>query len=551
LWRTPALLVLCFLLPVGVLIGAGNLAGRGAGDQVNYHEPVVRLWAAQFPRFTFGDYASATTPGYHVLLAAATRVLDAAGSRARLEALATRAPVFEGDIHNAYTRTEVRAGGPAPDSDASDRVLRALGALFSVGLLATLGVSVARTLAVRRAEGAAPEPVAPDVGFLSAPTWLLALALCLPLAASVYVIQAGAWLLPDNLAWWGVLGVLLIALRPRLDALTFALGGLVVLALVLVRQNHLWSAGVLWAAAWLTPVLPPRDGGAPGVPAAPWRSLGHHAGLLLSSPGKRARGLGLMLLATLPAFGAVAYFVHLWGGLIVPRYQWKYSGQISPATLAFFLTLVGIFGTFLVGWWWPALARAWRERPATLLLAVVLGGGAALVGATTYAGPPDGGRYSGLWNIVRTMDQRGLVIGGRTSPLILVGSVWGAVVLTALLLAARAREAWLVLIACCGFVTAQTLSPVLWQRYHEPFVLLVLALLCARAGHDPDPRSGRVGRLLARLRLLGPVGLAGGLALVAAVELSRHQRMTVFEPIETPRAAGSGTSAAPELRPGP
>ena len=36
--------------------------------------------------------------------------------------------------------------------------------------------------------------------------------LCLPLAASLYVISSAVWLLPDNAGWWGVLGLMLYRL---------------------------------------------------------------------------------------------------------------------------------------------------------------------------------------------------------------------------------------------------------------------------------------------------------------------------------------------------
>ena len=36
------------------------------------------------------------------------------------------------------------------------------------------------------------------------------IALCLPVVASLYVFGSGAWLLPDNAAWWGVLEVMLL-----------------------------------------------------------------------------------------------------------------------------------------------------------------------------------------------------------------------------------------------------------------------------------------------------------------------------------------------------
>src|SRR5205807_925172 len=75
----------------------------------------------------------------------------------------------------------------------------------------------------------------------------------LPFAASVYVVSSAVWLLPDNAGWWGVLALMLISWRPRVDWRTWLLGGLVLLALVFVRQVHAWAAGLLIITAWLGP----------------------------------------------------------------------------------------------------------------------------------------------------------------------------------------------------------------------------------------------------------------------------------------------------------
>lgn len=56
----------------GVIL-SGNLSGRGAADDLNYHWVAIMQFAQQWPVPDLGDYASATTPGYHLLLAPLAR----------------------------------------------------------------------------------------------------------------------------------------------------------------------------------------------------------------------------------------------------------------------------------------------------------------------------------------------------------------------------------------------------------------------------------------------------------------------------------------------
>ncbi|MFG0326435.1 MAG: hypothetical protein ACF8SC_04095, partial [Phycisphaerales bacterium JB037] len=147
-WLVAGVLVLVFILTAWPVILSGSQRGRMAADQIDYHELVVRQFLADFPRPDFSDYRSATTPGYHFVVAAAARVV--------------------GD---------------------SRVTLQILGSLFTIALLGVLGWAV---------------------GTRAPPT--MALALCAPVLASLYVWPAGVWLLPDNAGWLGVLAILLIAL---------------------------------------------------------------------------------------------------------------------------------------------------------------------------------------------------------------------------------------------------------------------------------------------------------------------------------------------------
>jgi len=58
--------------------------------------------------------------------------------------------------------------------------------------------------------------------------------------------------------------------------------------------------------------------------------------------------------------------------------------------------------------------------------------------------------------------------------------------------------------AFVAFVAAQTMSPQLWQRYHEPFILIVLAVMSAEVVDE-----GEVSRPVRVSRSAGPIVLAG------------------------------------------
>ena len=398
--------------------------GRGSFDQVHYHEPAILRFAEQWPRPDLSDYLSATTPGYHLTLAAVARYVS-----------------------------------------ESTVLLRLAGASFTVGLLWVL----ARWLTPR---------IGPARAFV----------MTLAFASSMYVFAAGVFILPDNAAWLGVLAVLLIALRPRFDRVALIGGGAALLGLVLIRQSHLWAAAALWTAAWLGPT----------VAAAAPSPLAEVRGLF-TSPAARVRRTLLMAIATLPALLAVAWFVRLWGGLTVPIYH-DYMTGINPATPAFVLAQIGVFGVFLAGFWLPAGLSLVRERPGVVGLVLLASLTIVAVPATTYS--VDDGRYSGLWNAVNRLP----VIAGHTSPLLLVLTPVGAIALASWLAGVGPRSRWIMLAALAGFTAAVTATLNAWQRYHEPMLLLSTILmsgLCVAR----EPRH-IVRPIVNALRLAGPGALA-------------------------------------------
>jgi len=458
-WPTPVVLAV-FLLAAVPLIVTQHDRGRGRFDQVNYHEPAVYRFAEQLPTPDVSNYLSATTPGYHLVLAVVARF---------------------------FTESLV--------------VLQLVGMLFTAGLLVVL----TRWLTPR----AGPP---------------LAVILALAFVSSIYVFSAGVHLLPDNAAWLGVLGVLLIALRPRFDAVTVVGGGAALLALVLVRQSHLWAAGPLLASAWLGPAF--------SGDRSPLNEVG---GLLRGLPARLRRTL-LMGLGVTPAFVAVGLFARLWGGLTVPIYHEYMSGP-NPATPAIVLAQLAVIGVFHAGFLLEPAWRLVRTKPVTLVLVILAGLLVVLAPETTY--DRDAGRYSGLWNILAKAPD----LMGRTNTLLLVLVPAGAVALAAWVSAVGARSRWVLLAAFVGFTAAVTMTHNAWARYHEPFLLLFAAvgsaLIVTRA--RADGAGGRPGSPLGLARIAGPAVLG---LLRAAVTV---QKTLTEAPVTEPKAVQEGTDPPLEL----
>ena len=455
-----------FLAVALPLIWTGNMQGRGAMDQINYHAKVIRTFAAQWPAPDLRDYLSATTPGYHLLLAAFAR----------------------------WTATTVGAW-------------QILGASFTLGLLAVFGHALyARTRSAS-----------------------LALIAALPLLASMYVLQSGVWLLPDNAAWLCVLLTLILSLRiadgkNRSPLLLLVAAGVAVLALVWFRQIHIWTAGVVWAAAWLAhcPRSHPAD--------APWLMPGD----LIPFSSRSAIGhAAFAVLVTLPAWTTLVAFYLLWDhSLVPPTFRGWYRSGLQLATPAFVLTLIALISAFFASWLWPRARSAWTRHKPALAAGAAIGLALAALGPTN----PDmaAGRFSGIWHGIGMFP----VLSGRTSLFIMGAAPLGALAVVAWLTDLPRRQRWIFLLTLAGFTAAQTFSVQLWQRYHEPFVLMWVALAAASGPIHAPVEVPRLRLPLAVLRLAGPLVLAALLAFVTITTISRARVVQDegFEPgrIESP-----------------
>ncbi len=397
-----AALALILLVPQGE---------RQAFDQNTFHYRAIARFAAALPWPSFADYESATTPGYHYLLAW---------------------------IHRA-------AGGELT-------TLRLVGSLWGVALVALTAAALARRVGSARA----------------------GLALAAPLACSLYILSATTGLLPDGAAWCLVATLLALALRPRISTRTLMAMGAALLALVLIRQIHAWAGILLIAAAWVGP------SGADIPSARP-------------SPS-RTRHLALACLCGLPALLALAWFAQQWGGLVPPAFSAKGSplttheytrvSGLSPLTPGFTLALIGGLTPFFLGFHWPTLRRGSWLAPA--LVAAALGALIAALPLSTWS--LEAGRYSGLWNLVRRLPT----IADR-SPLIIAAAAAGAAALTLWWRVLPPRDRLILAAALVAFTLAHTMQSLVWQRYSEPLLLMLLAHAAASvapSGASPFAPSG-------------------------------------------------------------
>lgn len=456
---------LLVIVPSWVLILGGALDGRGAHDQLNYHEPAIVRFAEQWPDPNTSDYLSATSPGYHLALAAAAQVLG----RER-------------------------------------QTLQLLASLFSAGLFGLVGFVACGRLGVRRT-----------------------VVLMLPLAGSMYLFFPAVWLLPDNAAWLGVVAVVWMSLRWRVGVVPL-IGVMVVTgALVYTRQIHLWVLAPVWTAAYLGS----RDRGS-GDGAMSDRLAWDVPALFR---GEQLLGLGrvgvAVAAAALPC-GILAVLVREWGGLTPPLFQGAYHGG-NTAAPAFVLSLFALFAPWYAVFVWGRLARTVSGGRVGILIGAALGLAFALAAPSTYS--TDAGRYSGLWNITRSLPA----IADRSVLILVLSPVGGALVMAMLGMLGR-RDRWVMAATLVGFIAAQSASHELWQRYTEPFVLLYLTMACVLAA-ESSRRSEIAGRSIAQHLPLTVLGLA--LAALTCVSISRARPVKDLGLTNDPKYAVPGWKMPP------
>ncbi|MFO0857596.1 MAG: hypothetical protein U0640_09610 [Phycisphaerales bacterium] len=432
---TIAVVVGVFLVVAGSFIVAQVIPNRAVFDQRHYHQPTIEAFAKDWPSIDVWDYLSATTPGYHWVLAGFVKVFGA---------------------------------GVAG--------LQVVSMTISAGLFALLGWMVSRGMGSQKFKSGTqttlthPQPL-PGGGTLKANRFTFAAALlCLPILCCSYFMVGGIALLPDNAGWLGVCAMLALALHAKSMRVLCGVGGLALLALVLTRQVHVWTGGLLVLAAWL------------GVASDANQRVS------FDFSAKRFARAAVAVVACVPAIIGVALFVRYWGGLVPPRFQMQYPPKpvsqffVSPSP-AFILCICAIFGIVLCPFWWRGLRALWVRMSGVLGVVIIASLVIAIVPATNF--DYLGGRRTGLWNLT----QHFPVLFDRTSVLIAGLAPIGGVVLASFFVSlherGKTRDAILLLATLGGYALVLTASNEVWQRYVEPLVLVVMMLMCARVGFTP------------------------------------------------------------------
>ncbi len=425
------------------VIFSGNLSGRGAADDLNFHWLAILQFAQQWPTPDLGDYASATTPGYHLLLA------------------------------------------PLAKAGMGHTGIQLVASLWTMGLLGLLAWNTSATLG----------------------RW--AAVLLLPVIASMYVFFPGIWLLPDNAGWLLVLGIVLLCLRAKTGWVSWTICGVLLVALVWMRQIHIWAAAPVWLAAWL--------GSGPHAP----RDL---RSFFSSFSGRAGRTL-IAIGCTVPAFMALVWFLGVWGGLVPPSFQNMHQGP-NPATPGFVLMQVAILSVPFTPMLLPRARAVWAHHWRLVLIALLLGLLLGVVPASSYS--YEAGRYGGWWNLLGKLPT----VADR-SPVFTVLSVLGALYLVLWLSLASRRDVWVWVGVLIAFTLAQSANHASWQRYHEPMLLIMIVLIIARSAMLEQIKTRAMGGAVVLALILGSIATISMLT-ADPVQTSDSSVSGVLNSLESP-----------------
>jgi hypothetical protein len=191
-----------------------------------------------------------------------------------------------------------------------------------------------------------------------------------------------------------------------------------------------------------------------------------------------------------------------------PKYAYMHNAGMNSATFAFALSMFGVLGV----WYLPLILKdcqgAVRDR--LLWIGVGLGALSAVVVPTSYLDKQRA--YGPLWRLVELFPA----VGDRSIVLLPAAAIGGGVLALLYRGAQRAGQgprAAVVLLCVLGWVAAQSMNSMAWQRYFEPMTLVWLAWFVALG----IPEGMKLGR-----RWLGVGIVAGVLFVLSAASLYRE-----------------------------
>jgi hypothetical protein len=181
----------------------------------------------------------------------------------------------------------------------------------------------------------------------------------------------------------------------------------------------------------------------------------------------------------------------------------------NPAGLTFVLAVFGFVSCFFAGWTLPRVVHSFRSHTVAMLVALAVSLVLAFAPVTTAGSDADyfAGRRTGLWDIAAKLPS----LGHHTSLFIAALTLIGGLTLGAYVARWNARSATIILCAFLGYGLAMGQGGELWQRYAEPFALMLMIVIMgldASFSRTPMPTpSSKPHRLLHAAAPLGALAL--------------------------------------------
>ena len=274
------------------------------------------------------------------------------------------------------------------------------------------------------------------------------LLLILPIMLSLYILPAGVWLVPDNLAWLGVGWVMLQITQAPFSHRQLVVIGLVIALTVMIRQSYLWLVAILWANALASLLNLQRH-----------NEINHY--------------IAKNIAASIPAIGVIIALIVMWQGLVPPSFA-SIHQHFSPSVAAFFFALFAIYGGFYLPIYWQALKA--QANMKIVLIGIVIGFLSVIFIDSTYN--IKAGRFSGLWNIVKLTPS----IDNKSLLMIVLSSIGGGLFAATMALFSPGKRL-MVIATCSGFICTLMVNQFVYERYFSGFIFIMMVMIVTRAVH--------------------------------------------------------------------
>jgi len=179
--------------------------------------------------------------------------------------------------------------------------------------------------------------------------------------------------------------------------------------------------------------------------------------------------------------GGLFFFVFLWGGLTPLRFQGEHEAfGLNWDVPVYILSLLGIFGVFLVPWFYRLYKESHKKWNAPIIAGLIIAGFIyLLIHPVSNAYSPELMRGGALWLMTTYF------------PMVLSSSIlfWiffpaGLVLLYLLIQYHFAKQEYLIIVSLFLWLLFSMTSVRTYQRYYEPFLLFVIAYSFVRFSID-------------------------------------------------------------------